>query len=190
MNRITRSFLDDDTFSQVSLPVSKGGLGIALSMDTRVPAFLGSYVQSLPLQNILLDYGCVKYQYPHRPEFVDALVSFNDKLPQEMKKLDLNTLSTYSNPQTVLSNIVQEAKFNQLVESAATLNDKVRLKMVSGQYSGLFLNAVPIANLNQTMSNPTFVKALKLRLGLPIFEKAQSCPKCHKEMGGIYLQGR
>jgi hypothetical protein len=71
-----------------------------------------------------------------------------------------NLATRLTNPQAFLSNILDDLKLEELLETSETQADKASLRAVGGPRSGAFLTAVPIANLGQELKMSTKLKSL------------------------------
>ena len=140
------------------LPVSRGGLGVQLTTDLALPAFLSSVagastltVRLLPnrlkdtsgLQDIFYTTSCIEWQTRCNSEFPDTDKIWSQKawdLPLVSKKLDG-------------------------VLSAAHTQAHARLIAATALHSGDFLNAVPCSAVGTRLDDTSLRLAIALRLG-------------------------
>jgi len=111
---ILNVLLDDVSWTQVSLPVSLGGLGVSSAVDLAVPAFLSSTAATADLVSTRFD-----DQPAQDPEIEAASVLWN--------ALSENAPRPVSNSQRNWETPTQTIKARKLLENADTPRDKARL---------------------------------------------------------------
>ena len=76
-----------------------------------------------------------------------------------------------------LSRQVDIASLSRLINSSA-LRDQARLRAVSSEGAGAWLNVVPSKALNLVFEPREFTSLLRFWLGMPVFEAVCACPWC------------
>jgi len=156
IGRITNSYLSDDQWSQASLPVKDGGLGVRKTASLAIPAYLASAASTIDLQDqILARSNCLK------DTFVDNFSSqwsaqFN--LPLLVPPLSFKQ-SAWGSPSVL-------ADKQNLATSAHDRYNQARLLAVSAPHSGEWLHALPISACGLRLDNEAVRVAVGLRLGL------------------------
>ena len=80
--------------------------------------------------------------------------------------------------QKVLSKLVDEVSFQQLLDSAPNPRSRALVLSSSIAHAGDWLNAIPSRALGLHIPNRDFILCLCYWLGLPISSSARSCPAC------------
>jgi len=156
ISRITNSDLGDDHWTQASLPVGDGGLGVRKIASLAIPAYLASAASTCDLQNQILS----RSNCPSDP-FVDDFscqwsAQFN--LPPLVPPLSLKQ-SAWDRP-----GILAEKQI--LTSCAHDRYNQARLFAVSAPHSGDWLHALPISACGLRLDNEAVRVAVGLRLGL------------------------
>lgn len=160
MEELCISPLPDNAWSQCSLPIKLGGLGLSSSWLTSMAAFVGSVQSSLPLVRRILRDNEVSV-----PNFEESrnlfLLSDEDSLTQKK-----------------LSNHLHLGQFDDLFAFASTV-DRARLRSQCGTHAGAWLHTVPNESLGLKFSNEAFSTLFRLHLGLQVYSCERRCPSCH-----------
>ena len=145
--------IDNSTWAQASLPVSRGGIGIRSTHDLSVPAFLASTSCTLELVSHILA------KLPVIPDLVrdEALLVWY-RLSGETNDLSFKQQRAWEFP-------ILEKLSSLLLESASSQSDQARLRACMRKESGAWLNALPSPPLGTLMDNDTLRVSLCLRLG-------------------------
>ncbi|KAJ0173779.1 hypothetical protein K1T71_010928 [Dendrolimus kikuchii] len=150
--------LEDRSWTQASLPIRLGGLGIRKISDTALPAFLSSVYSTVDLIGKILIPSLSGFEVPYLTEARNAwsLACPMQNLPAEPKSQKL-----WDGP---LSKLVHE----NLLTSCIGETERARLLAVSKWESGLWLQALPSANLGTLLDDTTFRIAVCIRLGASV----------------------
>ncbi|XP_074039515.1 uncharacterized protein [Leptinotarsa decemlineata] len=155
---ITNNRIEDETWLQASLPVSRGGLGIRSATSLALPSFLSSFCSVSDLIEIILQYpkpisDCV---------FDRGKSRWESKTGQTMKIEDMKNQKAWDKP------LLDQATSILLKTASDTSKNKARLLAVTVQESGAWLNAVPVASLGTLLDDDSFRLAIGFRLGTPL----------------------
>lgn len=146
---------DDRSWSQASLPIRFGGLGIRKISDVALPAFLASVhgVHDL-IGNILITSlsGC---EVSHLAEARDAWIM---ACPNTDVPLSPHIQKQWDEP-------ISRFAYNALLDSAFNSADRARLLAIARWESGLWLHALPSFNIGTLLDDATFRLCASLRLG-------------------------
>jgi len=157
---IVNCHLTDDNWSQASLPVNMGGLGIRLVSQLAPSAFLASAVGTRELQdNILVNCGC-----PADNSISSALAFWSSYHSSPAPAgSDARLQQNWDNPVLV-------AVKNHLLESTTEATDRARLLAVSSRNSSDWLHALPIASCGLLLDDEAVRVAIGFRLGAKVCE--------------------
>ena len=158
--------LEEKSWLQSTLPVSKGGLGIRLTSDLALPAFLSSAHGTILGANSLLPDHISTGTYQNMEE---AELLWREIIPEET--MQPNTKSVQALWDTPLC----DKKFSELLEEEILPVEKARLRAVTAEHSSDWLNAIPIPALGLKLDNTSLRIACGLRLGSPLCQP-HSCP--------------
>ena len=172
LGNILGGAIDDRAWTQASLPVSLGGLGLRRAK--------------------LHAAGAHSISVAHSFELVSTLISPRTYAPKF--DLSLGVLNIFSNKhftfdelkettQKSVSHSVDLKSHLRFYESVTDPRDKARLGSVALAHSGDWLNALPSKILNLHMPSTEFRTAAKYRLGIPVFPEDSICPvqTCREE---------
>ena len=157
---IVNCHLSDDQWSQASLPVKMGGLGIRLLSQLAPSAFLASAVGTRELQDsILVNCGSPADNY-----MSSALTHWSSyhTSPAPVGS-EARIQRNWDNP--VLATVK-----SRLLESATEASDRARLLAVSSPNSSDWLHALPIASCGLLLDDEAVRVAIGFRLGAKICE--------------------
>ena len=154
--------INDNQWTQVSLPVRYGGLGIRSAVEVAPSAFLSSLIKNETLINCLLN----------RSECNDITSSINSAYHAWanglLEDICINLHQCASSSFHSLDAYKIRASAHRLSESSTSPSDQARLKASSSKAAGAWLNALPLASLGLKMDDNTFRVACGLRLGANI----------------------
>lgn len=160
---------------QVSLPVSRGGMGIPTPSSIALAAFASSCCAAVEdVRHILGDPDReVCFAAEATAEFVEQFGSVppTDDQPSQLKWTALACESTLS---------------SLCLRLSQSERDTVRLAHVSLPESGWWLQALPSQNVGTALTDADFILAAGLRLGLPLVEEGAVCV-CGVPVDGLGL---
>ncbi|RKP17541.1 hypothetical protein ROZALSC1DRAFT_24103 [Rozella allomycis CSF55] len=168
---IVGGVLSDRAWLQASLPIKEGGLGISSAVTCAIPAFIASIVQTTKFRNTI-------YPMEHDPLTTCSQESFLAIVTESGEPFDYDVLSEVPKPQHFLTQCIHTSSKNSLMSTSLNDREKARLHSVSINYSGAFLNVVPIKSLGLAIESKVFSAALRLSLGLIQYQKSSICPVC------------
>ncbi|EPZ35414.1 hypothetical protein O9G_003825 [Rozella allomycis CSF55] len=114
----------------------------------------------------------------HDPLTACSQESFLAIVTESGEPFDYDVLSEVPKPQHFLTQCIHTSSKNSLMSTSLNDREKARLHSVSINYSGAFLNVVPIKSLGLAIESKVFSAALRLRLGLTQYQKSSICPVC------------
>jgi hypothetical protein len=161
--------LSTSAWTQATLPVSVGGLGIRKATDIALPCYLSSIVGSSTLQHTILPWHLHDLSTANSILYTDALALWQ-------------CLSTTDAPEITTHNICKQKTWDtplvlviahKLKTTASTQADIARLLAVSSPHAGDFLNVIPCSSLGTRLDDSSLRIAIALRLGAKICEPHQ-----------------
>ena len=149
--------LDDHAWTQVSLPVSLGRLGVRSVVVVAPSAFLASSHASAELIDLLLPGNS------HLCPYVDdALVLWSlGHCQPPPEGVDAGKQKAWDGVRVCLS-------ADRLLQNAKDESDRVRLLAVSTKESGAWLETLPLSSMGLWMDDNTLRVSVGLSLGIPI----------------------
>lgn len=154
--------MEDCVWSQATLPLSKGGLGIRKSEDLALSAFLSSSYSSQELVSSVLSSGVTAANS-------DPLVLEAEELWKAKSDSLLPPLE-FRGRQKVWDVGISDKIYDDLFNAAADPASKARLLAVATKESGAWLSVIPIPQLGTKLDDATIRIAIGLRLGANIVE--------------------
>jgi len=152
--------LTDDNWSQASLPVQFGGLGIRSVTSLAPSAFLASAAGTSVLQEAIL---------PPLYIFTDDAVNQVQVLWSSLSGSDILTgLSSHS--QKCWDDRVSLRTHSELSQKIQDIQNRARLLSASAPHSGDWLNALPISACGLRLDDEAVRVAIGLRLGSSLCE--------------------
>ena len=159
---------DDPAWTQASLPVKFGGLGIRSAVQLAPSAFLASAAGSSDLVHDILP---PHLQNTPLPNLDDALLLWSQGHVQSPP------VGPASHRQKVWDTPKVSAVADALLDNAPDPTSRARLLAASAGESGVWLNAPPISSLGLHMDNNTIRVAVGLRLGSSLC-RPHTCHHC------------
>ncbi|XP_063624759.1 uncharacterized protein LOC134796499 [Cydia splendana] len=157
-------YLDDgtlggtvDEWSQASLPIRHGGIGIRQTSAVALPAFLSSAhnIEKL-FRKILKTDPLINLDVPFLPEAID---SWKAACPNTDLPITRHSQHQWDEPLCLLVR-------DNLYETSTSTTERARLLAATRWESGAWLQALPSKNLGTLLSTNTFRISLCLRLGV------------------------
>ena len=177
LQTVTNVRLEGDSLGQSVLPVALGGLGIRMSKDVALPAF----ISSLHSVGSLVDELVANIQLADSTDLQSAVGSWEERCAG----LALAADADRSRQRTWDGPLVQ-ASFDGLLERADQIS-RARLLAASSRESGLWLHALPVPSLGTLLDPESFRVAVALRVGAEVCVP-HSC-RCGREMDARGLHG-
>ena len=159
---------DDPAWTQASLPVKFGGLGIRSAVQLAPSAFLASAAGSSDLVHDILP---PHLQNTPLPNLDDALLLWSQGHDQSPP------VGPASHRQKAWDTPKVSAVADALLDNAPDPTSRARLLAASAGESGVWLNAPPISSLGLRMDNNTIRVAVGLRLGSSLC-RPHTCHHC------------
>jgi hypothetical protein len=161
--------LSEKAWTQASLPVYFGGLGIRRATDLALPGFLAStHACRESVRNI------TKTAVSFKADALRIWDAHQSGRPSEDQV----------NRQKGWDQIACKASHLTLLSACGSDVDSIRLKAVASESAGAWLEAFPSEQMATQLSNNEFRTACSLRLGLPLFEReACACGGTIDELG-------
>ncbi len=157
---------------KASLRCSHGGLNLRSALRHSPAAFLAStsVTKSLVLQ--------ILASPPAPSPHITPTVS---RLATEAARPDWKCLDDIDVPlrQKCLSHVVDEACFQQLLDSAPTCRSRALALSSSLPHAGDWLNIIPSTTLGLHLHDREFRCCLRYWLGVPLHSSSYPCPECH-----------
>ena len=166
---ITNINLDETAWTQASLPVKSGGLGIRSSVQLAPSAFLASAAANSDLTHHILP---PRFQSTELPYVKEATKVWSTGL-------DLPPLSGPAS---------HHQKAWDTPKVSATADTLLRQAPDAVSRSGAWLNALPVSSLGLRMDNNTVRVAVGLRLGSPLC-RPHTCHHCGVQVDGTATHG-
>lgn len=156
LSSVLNCHFDSKSWTQASLPIRFGGLGIRSIKNLSLPAFLSSVHSTLSLTTkiILPSLGGVE---------VSCLSEARNAWSAICPNCDLPTLP---NSQRHWDEPLCKMTFSTLLESAVNDTERARLLAVSEREAGFWLHAIPSPNTGTLLSGSTLTLSVCLRLGI------------------------
>ena len=157
LERITNCQLDNSAFCQATLPVKFGGLGVRMSQDISLPAYIASCANASEIIEKVIS---AEFTAPFSASLAEAVLTWkaaDDRLVEpstQTKKYQ----AEWDIPQAKL-------KLMALVENAPNDLTRARLLAAGAPKSGVWLNAIPVPALGLKLNNESLRIAVALRLG-------------------------
>ena len=170
---------NDPAWTQASLPVKFGGLGIRSAVQLAPSAFLASAAGSSDLAHHILPSHLQNVPLPNVADAAALWSQDHDHPPP---------VGTASHCQKTWDAHKVSATADSLLESASNATSIARLLAASTRESGAWLNALPISSLGLRMDNNTIRVAVGLRLGSPLC-RPHTCHHCGAAVDHLATHG-
>ena len=161
LESILNAPLDDEAWSQGSLPVSWSGVGIRKATEVSVPAFLASAFGAEAGMKNLLPSAIFEQIYE---EATEAELSWRTELNNNDLQPQNKTVQACWDAPLI------ESRFKTLLINKDTPVEKARLLALASHQASTWLTAIPISSLGLKLDNNTLRVAICLRLGTKICE--------------------
>lgn len=175
LSAVTNVRFEGDSLVQASLPVRLGGLGITMSKDIALPAFISSLHSVCGLvEGILND-----IPLPENNELQAAEEDWRSTGLSLAEGVNVCRQSAWSGPRS-------EAAAAELLEGADQIS-RARLVAAACRESGLWLHTLPTLTLGTLLDPESFRIAIALRVGATVCEP-HAC-RCGRRMDARGLHG-
>ena len=179
VSAIANTKLDDTAWSQASLPVKAGGLGIRSDVHLAPSAFLSSTSASKDLVNCILPPRFELNELLYTDDALEAWAMNHNQPPPQ---------GPVSHLQRSWDSCRVSSVADALLEGAQDELSEARLLATSVSESGAWLNALPISSLGLRMDDETVRVAVGLRLGTSLCHP-HSCYHCGVEVDSLGTHG-
>ena len=162
--------LDQEAWTQSSLPIKQGGLGIRKATDLALSAFLSSAFSSSHGASALLPGDIKMENYIEVQEALDLWkAQFSEDQEQDLPE-DVTVQTLWDQP-------VFELRYQELLDNQSVPTEKARLMAAHSEHSSCWLTAVPASKLGLKMDDRSLQIAVGLYLGVPLCHpyKCGSC---------------
>ncbi|XP_069360016.1 uncharacterized protein [Maniola hyperantus] len=149
--------ISNQAWSQASLPIRYGGLGIRKISSVSLPAFLSSVYSTHTLYGKIISNSLGSIE-------VSGLTEARNEWSMHSPSQVPVSLSS----QRQWDDIICKTTFDTLLANANSKKDRARLLAVSAKESGYWLHALPSANLGTLLDHTTLSVLIGLRLGATI----------------------
>ena len=170
---------DDPAWTQATLPVRMGGLGIQSAVQLAPSAFLASATAASDLVNRIVPIHLEGSPLPNVDDASFLWSSGHNQVPPE---------GVDQQRQKAWDTLRASALADSLLLNAADPRSHARLLASTAKESGAWLNALPIASLGLRMDNDTIRIATGLRLGAPLC-RPHSSHHCGDEVDSLATHG-
>src|SRR6218665_288544 len=160
LEQILNVSLNDLQWTQASLPIKMGGLGIRRASSLALPAFLASAASTLPLQTLIL----TSINLIPNTHILDMTSEWCSK--SDFK--DGDSMPTHK--QALWDRPLLQQTFKKLLNDTADPYNTARLKAVSSPHASDWLYALPITACGLRVEDEDVRVAVGLRLGVAICE--------------------
>ena len=171
--RILGSPISDIQWTQSTLPVSQGGLGLRAAVDHASAAYISSILAAHDLKEQIL--GLVGEDIPPviAPQLLESLES---KTGSEESVACLR--STSQKELSLRIDLHNTELFRQQISESGNVRDMARFSSLGLPNAGAWLNVIPSPSLGLHLRPSEFTVSVKYRLGMDIFLCAGKCTAC------------
>ena len=169
----------DSSWTQASLPVKHGGLGIRSAVQLAPSAFLASAAASSNLVCQILPDRLAGTLDTAREEALAAWRQGSDVTPPSEP-------ASHHQRNWDLPKVLETSA--SLLEAAPDIQSRARLLAAANKESGAWLNTLPVSSLGLRMDDDTVRVAVGLRLGIPLCRPHQCC-LCGAEVDNLATHG-
>ena len=170
--------LTDEAWTQATLPIRYGGLGVRSITDLAIICHVASLHSSLDLMRQIY---CSDNNQVVPPQLTAAVAAFRRKFPDA----DI-PVGNIAKSQRAWDDISSDKQFDALVEPSNQIH-RARLMAAKEPYSGSWLKAVPLPKLGLHLDDATVRVSVALRLGAPVCEP-HSC-RCGRRVDRLGHHG-
>ena len=170
---------DDPAWTQATLPIGVGGLGIRSAVQLAPSAFLASAAASRDLVNQILPLHLQSLPTPYE---VDALSSWSSGHHNPPPSGTAACAQKTWDAQLVTNTV------DSLLQNAPHDVARARLLAVTAKESGAWLKALPVSSLGLRMDDSTIRVAVGLRLG-SVLCHPHACQRCDVEVDQLGTHG-
>jgi hypothetical protein len=167
LSQILNIDLDDGRWTQASLPVRDGGLGIRSAVLLAPSAFLASAAGTSDLISIILPSRLRSIVDPHIASSLQVWNNFSQSA--------IAPTGFLSHKQRAWDDLVVKATQASLLAAHLNAYDQARLKAAFSLHSGAWLNAPPITSVGLRLNDESIRVAVGLRLGAALCTP-HTCP--------------
>lgn len=170
LEKILNVTLDEETWTQSSLPVAKGGLRIRRATDLALPAFLASVHGADSGVSKLLPPELTQ-EHEECPVVAEAATLWKERVVDS--NVDENNNCQQPTVKTVQANWdtpIYERIYQDLLDKQSTPAERARLRAVATDQASAWLNATPMSSIGLKLDNNSVRIAVGLRLGTKLCE--------------------
>ena len=173
------NFDSDPIWSQASLPVSFGGIGVHSAIQLAPSAYLASAAGSTTLLKQIL--SC-RFHNNLFPAVTDAIETWKagHNCPPPSSPADCHQ-KAWDIPRV-------QSTFEAILSNALDPRSRARLLATSTKESGAWLNTLPVSSLGLRLDDNSIRIAVGLRLGAPLC-RVHTCQLCGGEVDELALHG-
>ena len=168
LEKLCQAPINDSAWSQASLPIRDGGLGLLAATSSAVPAFVASCSEAGPhVKQLLADESIL---VPGVEEAIDSLRALGGTeaiTPEPAPGLQHRLTASICTKQ------------RQDLFDSASIRDKARLNSLASDHAGAWLQALPMPTMGLAIPAREFRVLLRHTLGLPIYSAPRPCPTCN-----------
>ena len=173
LSKVLGSPLTDVQWSQASLPVAMGGLGLRSAVDHAPVAHATSLLAAQPLLDGLLGEDEQELSLPQT--LLDAISA---KVGEETT---VTTLTGVSQKHASLKvDLRNQSLLHQHISEEGEVREIARLASLGLPHAGSWLSVVPSPALGLHLRPAEFIPVLKYRVGVPVYSSAGLCPACSR----------
>ncbi len=174
VSSVTNIHFTDMSWTQATLPIRWGGLGIRSAASLALPAFLASAAGTVELTNAIFP------AIAHHEES-DHIRMYKAAWQMCIGSQDEALVPLRSQVQHALDDQLCKHQASKLLEEAHDDKTRARLLAAGAPHSGAWLQAIPIASIGLKLSDEVLRIAVGLRLGAAVI-LPQHC-KCGSQIG-------
>ena len=169
---------DSPSWSQATLPVRSGGLGIRSAAQVAPSAFLSSMAASTDLVRCIVPPHLRDASLPNRDEAMSLWSKGHSHPPPEGE----------AQHQKSWDSIIVASAVDSLLQSASNPRDRAHLLACATRESGAWLEALPISSIGLRMEDQSVRVAVGLRLGTPLC-RPNTCCHCGLDVDALGTHG-
>ena len=173
---IANCSLSENSWKQATLPIRLGGLRLREACRSAPASYLASCNSTRQLIcwfHSLLPQLKVSFFIVNEHTFPGEQVA-HERLCQSIPDTALKTEMT--SQKSLQSRL--DSDLSSSLKDSASIRDRARLNTISGQHAGAWLQALPNLSLGLAMPSKEFIVALRVWLGIPIFNLPSDVKRC------------